>query len=474
MKKIYSVLLISLSLFLCNTTAINAQSTSTSNADWREVNAYSIGIQAYLYAFPAVYMSYLRHDWITNPNSNFYMAFNQLHLKNELSSPKNNIVGITPNFDTQSVWAWLDLTKEPVILSVPDMGSRYYAFQIADFYSDNFANIGKLSTGSRAGNFAILPPDWEGTLPDNIKESFRSRTPYALLYGRTMSTLEEEKRVASLQRQYKLTTLSNFGKRNGISAKNNEIWAPFDTKQDPMGEWKTINQAMTENPPSEVDSEIIKMMASVGIGPNQPTDFEDMHPSVRKGLERALVDAKKMLRPMATDNAGTGKKVNGWMFPPSFAGRAGLEQEFAYRAAVQSYSNIMYNEPKEAVFMIANTTEDGKKLNGSNNYTIRFARGQEPLAEFWSITLYNTRHSFVANPSKKYAVGNKIKGFKRNSDGTIDIHIQRKSPGKAKEGNWLPAPEGDFYLILRAYAPRKAILEQTWSPPPVKTVRAKK
>jgi len=355
------------------------------------------------------------------------------------------------------------------------MGSRYYVFQVADFYSDNFATIGKLSTGSRAGNFAILPPNWEGTLPDNIKESFRSRTPYALLYGRTMTTPEEEKRVASIQRQYKLTPLSNFGKRSTASEKKNDIWAPFDTKQDPMGEWKTINRAMTENPPPESAGEIVKLMASIGIGANQPTDFENMHPSVRKGLERALVDAKKMLRPMATDNADAGKKVNGWKFPPSFAGRAGLEQEFAYRAAVQSYSNIMYNEPKEAVFMISNTAEDGKKLNGSNNYTIRFARGEEPpVTEFWSITLYNNKHSLVANASRKYAVGSRIKDFKRNSDGTIDIYIQQKSPGKGKEGNWLPTPEGDFYLILRAYGPRKAILEQTWTPPPIKAVRAKK
>src|ERR1700734_3438775 len=94
-------------------TAESTKNDTTAFIDWREANAYSLGLQAYMYAFPVVYMSYLRHEWITNPKASFYAPFNKLHLKKELATAQNYTTGGTPNNDTQYSWGWLDLTKEP-------------------------------------------------------------------------------------------------------------------------------------------------------------------------------------------------------------------------------------------------------------------------------------------------------------------------------------------------------------------------
>jgi hypothetical protein len=481
MKKYSGLLFVAFLLASCSqnktdktnpTLADSAKKDTPAFIDWREANAYSLGLQAYMYAFPTVYMSYLRHEWITNPKASFYAPFNKLHLKKELATAQNYTTGGTPNNDTQYSWGWLDLTKEPVIISVPDMGTRYYTFELADFYSDNFGYIGKRTTGTKAANYAILPPGWKGKLPTGIKQSFESPTPYALVFGRTLVDGQADvPNVNALMEQYKITPLSYLGKKDQTLPENHEIWGPYDNKTDSMADWKTINRAMTENPPPARDNQIISLMASIGIGANQPLDFSKMNPSVRRGLERAAADGKKMLRPIIFDGADISKNVNGWNYPPKTMGRAGYANQFVYRAALQCYGGIICNDPAEAVYLNCIIGGDKKHLTGKNNYTLHFNKDQiPPVKEFWSVSMYGIDHNFANNPINKYAIGDRSKDLKYNPDGSFDIYIQHQSPGKDKEGNWLPAPDGEFYLMLRAYNPKQAILDQTWQPPAMQIV----
>ncbi|MBF2573828.1 DUF1254 domain-containing protein [Listeria welshimeri] len=445
----------------------------TDLVNWREMNAYSLGLQAYMFGFPLIYMAELRHLWVTNPEASFYAALNHLHVKTELATATNYTTGGSPNNDTLYAWGWIDLTKEPVIFSVPETNGRYYVIELADFYSDNFAYIGKRTTGTNAGNYAITPPGWKGDLPADINGSFESPTPYALAFERTAVNGEADvEAVNAIQSQFKITPLSYWGKPDAKLPENHEIWGPYEAVNDLMGDWKTINRAMTENPPRDIDQTLVTMMKQIGIGPGESLDFDHLHPSILKGLKRAAIDGKKMLRPAILEGGGLSKFSNSWMIPAKIMGRAGYSNEYVFRAAIQNFGGIICNDPAEAVYMTAMAGEDKKHLNGVKNYRIHFDNKTiPPVNEFWSLSMYGIDHNFVDNPINKYAIGDRTPNIKKNEDGSFDIYIQHESPGAEREDNWLPCPEKEFYMILRAYGPDESIIEQTWIPPVIEVVK---
>lgn len=447
--------------------------TLTDLVDWREMNAYSLGLQAYMYGFPLIYMAELRHQWVTNPESDFYAALNHFHIKTELTTATNYTTGGSPNNDTLYAWGWIDLTEEPVILSVPETNNRYYVIQLADFYSDNFASIGKKTTGTKAGNYAITPPGWIGDLPASINDSFESPTPYVLAFERTVvNGAADLDAVLLIQSQFSITPLRYWGKSNAKPPKNHEIWKPYEAVIDLMGDWKTINRAMTENPPRAIDQTLVTMMKQIGIGPGESLDFDYLHPSVINGLKRAAIDGKKMLRPAIIEGGGLSKFSNSWMIPAKIMGRSGYSNEYVFRAAIQNFGGIICNDPSEAVYMTAMNGEDHLHLSGEKKYCIHFdEKTIPPVNEFWSLSMYGIDHNFVDNPINKYAIGDRTPNIKKNKDGSFDIYIQHEYPDADKEENWLPCPAKEFYMILRAYDPDKSIIEQTWIPPTINVVQ---
>jgi len=441
--------------------------------DWREVYAYTLGVQAYVFGFPYIYLPSLRWDWVTQPKpldgSTPYAPINHFFHARKLADASYRDGG-APNQDTLYSWAWVDVSKEPVILSHPEMGDRYFTFEIASVDSDNFAYVGKRTTGAEAASFAIGSPDWEGTLPDGVKLLPRSRTSTVLIIGRTLiDGAADAPAVNNLQDHYTLTPLSFWGKKNAKLPESRDVWKPFDPKTDPLAEWKTMNRAMTENPPEARLAKLVELFAKVGVGPDQ--DIAKLDDATKRGLVRAAIDGRKLLNDVIRSGK-LGKQVNNWSIPPRTFGRAGLADDFLLRGSVQCLGGVIANDPEEAVYY--NTTIDGSghPLDGTKAYSMHFAPGQLPKVDgFWSITLYDPTYNFTDNPINRYSIGDRTEGIKRDSDGGLTLYIQSASPGMDKESNWLPSTRnGTFVLVMRTYMPGTEIIEQQWAPPAITPV----
>jgi hypothetical protein len=430
-------------------------------------------MQAYIYGFPYVYMSEVRWGQVAvkvDPNSNLpHAAVNHFWHSRAMAGPES-LAGGSPNNDTLYSITWLDLSKEPVIVSVPDVGDRYYTMEIASFDSDNFAYVGMRTTGTKAGNYAIVGPLWKGELPAGVQKLTPSRTPSAFILARTLLRGPDDlPAVRALMAQYKLTPLSLWGKPGAQIPESYDVLRPFDRKTDPLAEWKTMNKTMAENPPPARHELLLKQFAEVGIGPG--LDVDQLDEATKRGLARAAVDGSNLLDAALRQGARQ-KNVNGWKFPPPDMGRAGDKDDFLLRAALQSKWGIVANDPAEAIYLNTSIDPEGQQLTGANQYVMHFPPGGLPeVKAFWSITLYDAKHNLVANPIKRYALGDRDK-LKFNADGSLDIYIQNQSPGKDKEANWLPAPTGEFNLVLRTYLPSANIQEQRWTPPPLMKVKA--
>ncbi len=450
--------------------ALSQSQEQPPQSDWRENYAYTLGVQAYAFGFPYVYLPSLRWSWVTVPKPaggmTPYAPLNHFHHVRNLADATYRDGG-SPNNDTLYSIAWVDVSKEPVILSHPNMGDRYFTFELACLDSDNFAYVGKRTTGGKAGSFALVGPQWKGKLPRGVKKLSPSRTSSILILGRTLVDGKTDvPAVNALQDQYTLTPLSFWGKKNPKLPESRDVWAPFSPESDPLAEWKTINRAMTEDPPEARLAQLVTLFSKVGVGPGQ--DVDKLDEATKRGLARAAVDGRKLLKD-AIDSGALGKQVNNWNIPPRTFGRAGLNDDFLLRGSLQCMGGIIANEPEEAVYY--NTTKDGagERFDGTKKYTIHFAPGQLPKVNgFWSITLYDTTFNLTPNPIDRYSLGDRTAGLQKDADGGLTIYIQSTSPGKDKEFNWLPSTaDGSFIMIMRTYMPGEKIVEQSWAPPAV-------
>ncbi len=455
-------------LLLFNTTA----SAEEASSDWKEEYAYTLGMQAYIFGYPWVFLPKIRYTWVAvpakNPELTPNMALNHFwHSRKIMTSEYRD--GGAPNNDTLYSATWLDISVEPIILSHGDMGERYFTFEIASMTSDNFTYVGKRTTGSKEGSFAIVGPDWKGELPKGVKRLETSPTNAVLILGRTAVNGVSDIAAANLaQDSYKLTLLSQWGKTKPVIPESRNVFKPFDTKTDVLADWKTMNQAMTENPPLAQHSVLLDMFKKIGVGPGM--DVTKMDDETKKGLARAAKDGFKMLQNILATGAGV-PKVNGWSFPPNTMGRAGIKNDFN-TLAVQCMGGIIANDPKEAVYINTHSDFDGDMLNGSHKYQIRFESGALPkVNEFWSLTMYDLTNNLVKNPIDRWAIGSLSGGYEKAKDGSLTLYLQKDSPGKDKESNWLPTPEGEFWVVFRTYGPNEEIVNQTWEMPGLKKVK---
>jgi hypothetical protein len=375
--------------------------------------------------------------------------------------------GGCPNNDTLYSIAWLDLGPEPIVLSHPDMGERYFTFELIGIDSNNFDYVGQRTTGSKPGNFAIVGPEWKGDdLPSDVDGSVaRSRSPWALIMGRTLVDDDADVEIArELQEHYRLTPLSQWGQEAPTPSQRHDVLEPIEPEKDPLGPFKTLNAMLEENPPPEHHDVVLEQFALVGIGPG--LDVEAQPDAVKQGLIRAEVLGMAMLKQqfMSGDWATI---VNGWRYPPPEIGRYG--DNFLLRAADQSLAGIACNDPAEGVYLVAFTDAAGNTFEGDDRYRLHFdADGMPPVDSFWSLGMYGPDLNLVANPIDRYSIGDRTAGVVSDPDGGLTIHLQTESPGKDEETNWLPSPATDgWFLILRMYLPRPEVIEATWECPPV-------
>lgn len=456
-------------LGLGGTLSSHAVENARPDDSFRETYAYTLGIQAYIFAFPYSYNAELRWLWVTqpvNPQRIPYAPLNQFWHNRDLADATYRNGG-TPNNDTLYSIAWLDLAKEPLVLSVPDVPNRYYVMEMASMDSDNFAYVGSRTTGPKAGNYLIAGPDWKGDVPAGLTLLPASRTNAALIIGRTLiSNAADKANVHALQDRYRLTPLSQWGQPAAQRAEDRSVWKPYDRKADPLNEWKTINRVMAENPPEARLAAWMAQLASIGVGPG--LDIDKLDAATRRGLARAAVDGRKLIKQAA--EAGFGRLLlNGWEIQPLHFGRLGLSDQYLTRAAIQSMGGIIANDMDEAAYISAHNDGAGNRLDGSRQrYQIHFAPQDLPDAKaFWSLSMYDESTNFVANPINRYAIGDRSPGLHKDADGGLTLYLQADDPGPQKQANWLPIPRAPFYATFRAYVPGEAIVQRRWVPPAI-------
>ncbi|MCA0245857.1 MAG: DUF1254 domain-containing protein [Proteobacteria bacterium] len=378
-----------------------------------------------------------------------------------------------PNADTLYTTAWIDVGKEPWVLSIPDMKGRYFLFPMLDGWTNVFQVPGTRTTGTGAQAYAITGPGWTGTLPPGVKE-YKSQTSLVWILGRIYctGTPEDYAAVHALQDQCRLAPLSSWNKDYTPPA--GVVDASIDMKtavreqvnrMDAVAYFTLLAQLMKTNPPSAADAPAVARFAKIGLVPGKDFDASKLNADFASRIPQVAFD-----RIMLQFKVGKSvKNINGWMFD-SVTGLYGTD--YLNRAFVTAIG-LGANRVQDAVYPTSLKGADGEAYSGANKYTIRFPKGRLPPTKgFWSITMYNADYFFVDNPINRYSISPR-QNLKVNADGSTDIYIQNQSPGADKESNWLPAPTGKFILMLRMYWPTEtppSLLDGSWTMPPAKKV----
>ncbi|MDG0814795.1 DUF1254 domain-containing protein [Bdellovibrio svalbardensis] len=425
--------------------------------------------QIYAYGYPLVIMDVTK-DMMTHsayPTDNAAPTNQFVHKKTFPDYSFTDVV--TPNADTLYSSAWLDLTKEPIVLSLPDTGNRYYLMQMMSAWTEVFANPGSRTTGNRKIDFVITGPRWTGTVPAGARQ-IKSPTNDVWIIGRTQTNGTNDYAVVQeLQKKYKLTPLSAWGTNykppstSAVKAGVNLSQIPVDQVESLSGVdfFVKMSESMKRNPPLVQDGFMIEKMKRIGLIPGQSFDPANLSPDQRASLnEGARIALSKIIN--AAKNPKV-EKVDGWVYNFN-TGRYGTN--YRNRAAI-AMTALGANLPQDAVYPRTQVDTLGRKLNGKNRYIIHFAKHQlPPVNAFWSITMYNNKNFFEKNPIDRYALGDRSKLI-YNSDGSLDIYVQYQAPDKRRLSNWLPSPRGDFNMVARLYWPKREVLTRKWHMPGV-------
>jgi hypothetical protein len=439
----------------------------------RPAEVEEAAVEAYLYAYPLVLMEVWRRQ-ATNVEETGKQFMRGpmgqwIHARTCPDVSYRSVV--RANVDTLYSHLWGDVSREPVVVVVPDTQGRYFLMQCADMWSEVFAAPGARTTGTAAQTYAVVGPDWRGDLPGRMK-AYRSPTPVFKISTRIQCNGKDDYAfVNRLQDGFKAVPLSAWGK-GASTPPRGKVDPAVDMKTPPVQQVAAMNagayfdlfaELLGRYPPHECDYPILDRMERVlGLVRGKGFDVADQKPAVRQALERAM---KEGPRRMAAKVEKLAPVVNGWQMPTEGMGTYGTH--YLTRATVALVA-LGANVPEDTVYAIAFTDGDGQPLDGGNRYVLRFEREQLPPANaFWSVTLYGKDGFFVDNALHRYALGDRDR-LQFEPDGSLTLYIQAQSPGKDRESNWLPAPKEAFNLTARLYWPRPATLDGTWRMPPVK------
>ena len=432
-----------------------------------------IAQEAYVYGFPLIANYKAMFEFtIDTVSPQFKAHFNQIWNDSEVFTPKDTAV-VTPNSDTPYSMLEMDLRAEPLVLSVPEVeAGRYYSVQLIDLYTFNYGYFGSRATGNGPGSYLVAGPSWRGEVPTGIKQVFRCETQFGLAIYRTqLFNPDDIENVKKVQAGYKVQTLSGYLKKPPPPLAPAVHWPAFTMNSFKKDSFATLNFLLQFCPPAPQEAGQRTMFAEIGVAPGKPFDFDKLDLERKLALGLGMKDGYEEIEKA---RANMGKVENGWRVASAFGDREFYEGDWLLRAAA-ALAGIYGNDEAEAIYPIAYNDSEGRKLDGhKHQYTLTFPEGQlPPVNAFWSVTMYDGRSQLlVTNSINRYLVNSPMQpGLKKNPDGSLTIYIQKGSPGSDKESNWLPAPDGYFYLVMRLYWPKETALRGDWEAPGV--VRAK-
>jgi hypothetical protein len=424
--------------------------------------AREIAAEAYIFFYPLVSMDVTRRQMANQGVMNQFS-----HLRAVPNAKFRDVV--RSNFDTLYSVAWLDLTKGPVIISVPDTHGRYYLLPLLDMWSDVFAAPGARTSGTDSANFAVVPYGWTGSLPEGVKR-IEAPTPYVWVIGRTQTNgVGDYAAVHKVQNGYQITPLALWRQPprqvRPMIDPGVDMKTPPKVQIDRMGaaDFFHYAAALTKvNSPHLTDWSQMMRLGRIGIVAGKNFDLAALNPDMQVAVVQGAAEGAKAMKAKSLTLAPI---VNGWQMNINTMGVYG---NYYLKRAIIAQSLLGANQPEDAVYPFNVADADGKPVTGGQNYVMHFAKAQlPPVYAFWSLTMYDADGFQVANSLSRFAIGDRDR-LKYNADGSLDLYIQHTNPGAEKEANWLPAPaSGALGMTLRLYAPKPQVLEGAWAPPPV-------
>jgi len=460
---------------------LGCQPATDGGKDLKPAEAKAIAKEAYVYGFPMVVNYKTMYMSCVDKESPGYKGpFNHLGCEARVYTPADKVV-VTPNSDTPYCMFWVDLRAEPVVISVPGMEpERFYHFQLIDLYTHNFSYVGTLTTGNGAGEFLLAGPDWKEEKPAGIKDVIHCETGIFFCVVRTqLFGPEDIDNVKNIQDSYDLRTLSSYlGEDASPAAPAGEFPVWKEGEQFNAGAFVYIDFMLSLVEPVPEEKELFKRFARIGLGTGEKFDISLFSPEIRKALEDGVKDGFESIEEFLA-REGSDPLVSAKIFgtreflKESAAKNYNLSDCYLMRAAA-AHLGLYGNSGAEAIYPTYLIDGDGEPLDASkHDYTLTFQEGDfPPVKAFWSLTMYDGKTQLlIENPLDRYLVNSPMMDrFDKEADGSIVFHIRKESPGKEKESNWLPAPDGPFYMILRLYGPEQEALEGRWTPPAAQKV----
>ena len=433
----------------------------------------AIAEEGFIYGLPIVMNYATMYEFVVDKNSGQYKGpFNQIANEARVFTWQDTTI-VTPNSDTPYSMLWLDLRAEPMVISVPAVPApRYYSVQLVDGNTFNYGYIGSRATGPEAGDYMVVGPGWKGETPPGIKQTFASSTDFALTIFRTqLFNPEDMPNVVKVQAGYKAQPLSAFLKRPAPPAAPAIDFPAINKELAKTNFFEYLDFALQFAPAGPEEKAIRDKLASIGVGPGKAFSFKDLSLAHKAEL---LIGMKQGDEAIDKYLAGSLARLNGWGLGDPFGDRAFFNGDWLKRAA-GAKAGIYGNDVIEATYPMTRVDFAGDALDGSkHNYTITFPAGAlPPVNAFWSITMYDGKTQLlIKNPIDRYLINSPmLPQLKKGDDGSLTLSVQKDSPGADKESNWLPAPDGPIYLVMRLYWPKTEppsilpIGKSTWKPP---------
>ena len=469
-------------LFGCTkeeTTETQKQVTATeSTQDITPAEAKAIAKEAYIYGFPLVLNYKTMHNYVIDKKSPEYKGdFNYLACVARVYTPEDKTI-VTPNSDTPYCMTWVDMRAEPVVFTIPEIEKeRFYEVQLIDLYTHNFAYISTVATGNVPGNYLLTGPDWNGVVPEGITKVIPCETQFLFSIHRTqLFNPSDIDNVKKIQDAYGIVPLSTY-----LGTEAPPAAAAID-----FPEWKEGAQfnaqlfnyldfmlTLVETPQKE--QALMKRFAKIGLGGKNKFDIKEFSPEIQKALEEGakegFAEMEEFVKNNSSDPLAAAKIFGTRAFLKKSAKENYNLDEFFLIRAVAAQGGLYGNSADEAMYPAYYVDAQGAPLDASQNkYTLTLKKGEfPPVTAFWSLTMYDGKTQLlIDNPLNRYLLNSPMmEQFVFNEDGSLTLYVQKESPGKELESNWLPAPDGPFYAVMRLYGPKKEALEGKWVNPPL-------
>ena len=437
--------------------------------------ASAIGRMAYIWGWPLVNMHNRQTLFSQAPHPGLLggvlpvAPLNQLGMLSDYVSPDQRFI-TSPNQDVVYGAGYLALEKEPVVIQVPDFGERFWVYQVVDQRTDSFAKMG-IQYSTEPGMYLLVGPEWEGEVPDGINAVYRSQSNLGAVFPRIFmdDTQEDREAIQPLIDQVMAYPLSDY---TGEMQTTDWSASPAIPNPNAGGDGETqwvvpeeffslLPAILEETPPLPGEEALYAMIQFV-------LEAAKDDPALQRALtQSAIATEREIIRPIFEFRNNGVEAGNGWRTQKN-AARFGFGY---FQRTATAKGNMFSNVPEETMYFGADFDSNGERLNGGSNYTVTFPAGQlPPVNGFWSLTLYNQQHFFHPNDLGRYSLGTKNKSLVKNGDGSLTLFVQTESPGAEFDANWLPSPDADFSLYIRAYWPTAAITEGSWVPPKIEKV----